>query len=215
MSEYLNMKEQILLVGAGGHAKACIDVIEQEGRFEIYGLIGRKSEVGSNILGYPVCGSDSDLKFLSSKVSNALVTIGQIKTAENRESIYTKLINYGFDLPTVVSPNAYVSNHARLGKGSIIMHGVVVNSGAVIGNNTILNSMSLVEHDSSVGNHCHISTGARLNGGVSIGNSVFVGSGAVVRQGIYIGDSSVIGMGQLVSNDYTICSKLPNPRGKE
>ena len=51
----------ILLIGAGGHARACIDVIEQEGRFNIAGLVGLPHEVGSRVLGYPVLGSDIEL----------------------------------------------------------------------------------------------------------------------------------------------------------
>jgi len=33
------MKEQIILIGGGGHCKSCIDVIEQKGRFAIAGTI--------------------------------------------------------------------------------------------------------------------------------------------------------------------------------
>ena len=46
--------ERILLVGAGGHAMACIDVIELEGRFVVAGLVGEEREVGSHVLGYAV-----------------------------------------------------------------------------------------------------------------------------------------------------------------
>ena len=30
------MKETIILIGGGGHCKSCIDVVEQEGRFQRY-----------------------------------------------------------------------------------------------------------------------------------------------------------------------------------
>ena len=49
-----DMKEKIILIGGGGHCRACIDVIEQEGRFTIAGIVDvpEKSEVkrllGSN-----------------------------------------------------------------------------------------------------------------------------------------------------------------------
>ena len=49
-------KEKILLIGAGGHSQSCIDVIEQENKYEIAGLIGIKEEVGQNRLGYEVIG---------------------------------------------------------------------------------------------------------------------------------------------------------------
>jgi hypothetical protein len=37
-------RDPILLVGAGGHARACLDVIEQEGRFVVKGLVGLPKE---------------------------------------------------------------------------------------------------------------------------------------------------------------------------
>lgn len=33
------MKEQIILIGGGGHCKSCIDVIEQEGKYQIAGIV--------------------------------------------------------------------------------------------------------------------------------------------------------------------------------
>ena len=32
-------KDKIILIGGGGHCKSCIDVIEQEGRFTIAGIV--------------------------------------------------------------------------------------------------------------------------------------------------------------------------------
>ena len=49
-------RDPILLVGAGGHARACLDVIEQEGRFVVKGLVGLSKEVGLAILNNPVLG---------------------------------------------------------------------------------------------------------------------------------------------------------------
>ena len=54
-------KQDIILIGAGGHALSCIDVIEQAKNFKIAGLVGLKEEIGTVINGYKVIGSDSDL----------------------------------------------------------------------------------------------------------------------------------------------------------
>lgn len=75
------MKEQILLIGGGGHCKAAIDVIEQENRYNIAGIIDKKELIGSDVLGYKVIGCDADLSSLRTQYSNAIVTAGQIKCA--------------------------------------------------------------------------------------------------------------------------------------
>jgi sugar O-acyltransferase (sialic acid O-acetyltransferase NeuD family) len=196
------IKESILLVGAGGHAKACIDVIEQKEDFIVKGLVGVPEEVGSRILNYSVLGSDEDVPSLLSNCKNALVAVGQIKTPELRIRFFNQLQTNGFFLPVIVSPHAYVSPHARLNAGTIVMHGAVVNAGAVVGENCIINTHALIEHEAMVANHCHISTGAIINGNASIGEGSFVGSGSIIEQDITIGSGCVVGMGLAIKHHY-------------
>jgi sugar O-acyltransferase (sialic acid O-acetyltransferase NeuD family) len=202
----------ILLVGAGGHARACIDVIETHGKFAIAGLVGQPHEVGSAVLGYRVIGQDADLPALVKHYPRALVTVGQIKTAEPRLRLFAWLERLGCECPQIVSPRAHVSRHATVGAGTIVMHGAVVNAAAIIGRNGIINTQSLIEHDTHVGDHCHVSTGALLNSGVRVGHRTFIGSGTSVRQGIVIGDDCVIGMGQRVLADCSSGARVPPGR---
>lgn len=194
-------KRSLLLVGAGGHARSCIDVIELEDRFKIVGLLGLIDEVGTFVLDYPVIGTDDELPELAKKVGNAVVTLGQIKTPEPRMRVFQQLVASGCGLPVIQSPRAYVSRHARLGAGTMVMHGAVVNAGAEVGRNCIINSQALIEHDATIGDHCHIATAAVMNGEVRVGEGSFIGSGTVVRQGLRLGARCLIGMGQRVWAD--------------
>ena len=207
-------RESLFLLGAGGHARACIDVIEQQGCYTIAGLIGLEEEVGRSILGYTVIGTDSELDKVLGPNPLGIVTIGQIKTPEPRIRLYRALMSIGRAAPAIVSPRAYVSRHASIGDGSIVLHGAVINAGAVVGRNCILNSQSLVEHDALIGDHCHVATGVRLNSGVRVGDGTFIGSGSTVRQGVTIGRNCVIGMGQAVLRDCVDGTQLPARRKK-
>jgi len=199
----------ILLLGAGGHARACIDVIEQEGRFTVAGLVGLPDERGARVLGYPVLGTDADLAGLLGNYAHALITVGQIKTAEPRMRLFEVVQQSDCVMPVVVSPRAYVSPHATLGAGTIVMHGAVVNAAAVVGRNCIINSQALVEHDAVIADHCHISTGAAINSGVHIGSATFVGSNCSVRQVVNIGERCLIGMGQVILADCEAGTHMP------
>lgn len=194
--------EALLLVGAGGHARSCIDVIEQDGRYRIVGLVGVRSEVGREIFGYRVLGSDDNLPSLIASCQRALVTVGQIKNAEPRIRLFERLQALHCELPTIVSPRAQVSRHAVLGDGTIVMHGAMVNAGARVGRNCIINTLAVIEHDVIIGDHCHIATAAVLNGGVQVGTGTFVGSNVSVKQALKIGDHCVIGMGQTVRESW-------------
>ena len=193
--------DKILLIGAGGHARSCIDVLEEENQFEIAGLIEKGERISNNSLGYSVIGTDDDLKVLRKHYKNAIITVGQIKSPKIRIKLYQLLKELDFTLPAIISPHAHVSKHAQIGEGSIIMHGVIINANAKIGNNCIINNRALIEHDAVIGDHCHIATGAIINGEVSVENETFIGSSAVTKQAISIGKNCVIGAGVVLKND--------------
>lgn len=192
----------LILLGGGGHCRACVDVIEMERRFKILGIVDDGLEVEDKILGYAVLGDDKDLPGLIEKSKYAFIAVGQIKSAAPRRKLFGILKALGATLPTIVSPLAYVSQHAVLGEGTMAMHGAMINAEATVGANVILNSQSLVEHNVQLSDHCHISTGARVNGGAEIGAGTFIGSGAVIYEGAKIGPNSVIGAGCIVREDH-------------
>ncbi len=194
-------RARLLLLGAGGHAESCIDVIERAGAFEIVGLLGTADEIGSSVLGYPVLGDDGALFDWVQQVPNVLVTVGQIRSAALRTRLFHTARASGAELPAIVSPLAHVSRHASVGAGTIVMHGAVVNASAVVGENCIVNTMALVEHGSRIASHCHVSTGARLNSGVQVGEGTFIGSGTVVTQVTRIGARCIVGLGQVITRD--------------
>ena len=191
-------KKKIVLIGAGGHARSCIQVIEQLDEFAIAGMVGLPDEVGSEQFGYKVIGSDSDLPAIRKSIEHAVITVGQILNPEIRLNLFEKVDAAGFVLPTIISKSAQISSHATIGKGCMIMNGVIINSGAQIGQNCIINTRALIEHDVVVGDHSHVSTGVIVNGDTRIGSKTFIGSGSIIRNGLVIGDNCLVGMGTVV-----------------
>ena len=185
----------MILIGAGGHAHACIDVIEQHGQYQIAGLVGMSEEMHSRYFGYSVIATDEDLPQLAKEYQYALISVGQIQTPNHRMRLYQQATVLGFKLPAITAPSAHFSCHAAIGAGTIVMPGAIVNAGARVGTNGIINTRALLEHDATVEDHCHISTGAILNGDVHIGAGSFVGSGSVIKEGVTIGKRCIVGMG--------------------
>lgn len=191
----------LLLIGGGGHCRSCIDVIEVSQHYAIAGIVDRGAKAGATVLSYPILGDDHDLPQLLKKYPAALITVGQIKSAESRIGLFERLKSLGAELPNVVSTHAYVSRHALLAEGTVVMHGAILNASACVGENCIINSQVLIEHDSIVEAHCHISTGVKLNGNVHVETGCFIGSGSVVREGVRIGANSLIPAGSVVLSD--------------
>jgi len=184
--------EELVLVGGGGHCKSCIDVIETGKKYRVAGIVDLPGKLGQNLLGYSFFAVDDDLLKLSKQYRNFLVTLGQINITDTRKNLFDTLVRLGVSLPAIISPLAYMSKHAGAGRGTIIMHGAIVNAGAAVGDNCIINTNAHVEHDAHIGDHCHIATGAIINGDVKVGKGCFIGSGAVTKQSCTIPDFTFI-----------------------
>jgi len=191
----------LILIGAGGHAHACIDVVEHHGQYKIVGLLGQAGELGAEHFGYPVIATDNELPELARLHKYALIATGQIQTPDIRMRLYRRVVELGFEPPLIVAPSAHVSRHAVVGAGTIVMHGAIINAGARVGSNCIINCRALLEHDVTVEDHCHISTGAIVNGNVRVGEGSFIGSGTVVKEGVVLGNRCVVGMGLAVRDN--------------
>lgn len=196
------MRKKILLLGAGKHAESCIDVIESTKKYKIIGLIGKKYEIGKLVCGYKVILEDKNIPSLRNKNIDVVVSLGQIKSATKRKKFYNILKNNRINIPSIVSPQAYVSKFSKIKNGTMVMHGTIINSNVSIGVNCIINSNVLIEHGVKIGDNCHISTSATINGGVTIEDEVFVGSGSIAREEIKIKKKSVVPMGTKLFKDY-------------
>lgn len=190
--------QEIVLIGGGGHCKACIDVIEAENKYRIAGIVDKKDKVGTKVLGYEVKATDEDAPRLTQEYKLFLITVGQVKTSDKRKTLFELWKKPGAAFATIVSPFAYVSKHTSIGEGTVILHGAYINSGAQVGRNCIINTCCVIEHDSVIGDHCHISMGSIITGGCTIEEGVFVGSNSTVANNLTIAENTVIGAGSVV-----------------
>lgn len=190
------MAKDIILIGGGGHCKSVIDVAESAG-YNILGILDMPEEVGNQVLGYKVIGTDDDIPQYVDK-AEFVITVGFIKSPTVRIRIYNKIKEAGGKLATMVASTAYVSKYAVLGEGTVVMHHAMVNAGARIGISCIINTFCNIEHDAVIGDQCHISTGTMVNGDCKVGDRVFIGSQSVMANGVSIGDDIVVGAGSLI-----------------
>lgn len=195
------MKKKIIVYGAGGHAKSCIEVLESVNKYKILGLIGKKHELNKIVQGYEVIGTDKDLLKFKKKANNFIIGIGSFKLNNLREIVFKKLKSIGFILPKIVASTSYVSKNVQIQEGSIIFHNCFINTGVVIGKNCIINSGTIIEHDSFISHHCNISTSVTINGNVEVGSNSLIGSGSKIIQSIKINKNTLIPMGSIVKEN--------------
>ena len=186
----------LILIGGGGHSKSVIEVAESCGR-TIRGILDIPAEVGKEVLGYPVIGTDDEIARYTESCE-FIITVGFIKDPALRIQLYNRVLECGGKLSTLVASTAYVSRHAKLGQGTVVMHNAFVNAGAEVSENVILNTCCDIEHGVRVGNQCHISTGVMVNGDCRVGDNCFIGSQSVLSNGVSICDDVLVGAGSFV-----------------
>jgi UDP-perosamine 4-acetyltransferase len=188
------LKQKVVIIGAGGHAKVIIDMLRHDPELEIVGCTdyrarGRVSDV-------QILGDDSILAELYlSGIHHAFVAIGDNLL---RQQLAKTAAQIGFHFVNAISPLAYVAESVQLGIGLAVMAGSVIQIDAQIGDHTIINTNASVDHDCKIGSYCHIAPGSTLSGKVVVGKGAFIGTGTKVIDEIHIGEWSVMGAGAVV-----------------
>lgn len=191
--------KKILILGTGGHAKSCIDLISKCKDYDLIGLISKNpDEIGKKILNFKIVGSDKDLINLKKKCKNLMIGIGFLGNSRKKEVLYNKVINMGFKIPTIISPTSYISKYARIEEGVNIFHHCIVGPDTLIRKGVIINNKCLLEHDVTIEKFSHVSTSCVINGNSSIGEKSFIGSGVILKNNSKVKSNSFIKMGSII-----------------
>ena len=187
--------QKIILLGAGGHARVLLDIL----KINSISVLGYANRQPQDHFKLKYLGDDEEVikKYHPQKIK--LVNgIGSVQRPENRQAVYERFKNSGYQFFSVVHPQAVIASDVQRAEGIQIMAGCVVNPGTVIEDNVIINTSSSVDHDCHIGAHTHIAPGVTISGGVKIGRSCHIGCGAIIIQGVEIGAGVLLGAGALV-----------------
>ena len=194
--------KNILIVGAGGHAKVVIDIIKCEGKYNIIGIIDNKFSKKDNFLNYKILGNEDEIPEIIDefKVHGCVVAIGDnfvrsvvVKKIENQSS-KIQFIN-------CIHPSSCIAFDIKIGVGNVIMAGTTINTSSQIGNHCIINTNSSIDHDNKIFNFVSIAPNAAIGGNVNIDEYSAIGIGASVIHNISVGHNCVIGANSLVIAD--------------
>ena len=185
------MKEKLLLLGSGGFGRVVLEhaKLDYDCAFIDDGL-----ETGTVVDGVPVIGKTSELDKFYPEFKLLLVTIGNNRL---REELYRAAACIGYDFPIIIVPSAYISPHARIGKGCVVLNNAVVQNNAQIGDGVILNPGVEAHHDSRIGNYCLIYTNSVVRSLTHVGDRVWIGSTATVATSAVVPDDEIIEDGKV------------------
>jgi UDP-N-acetylbacillosamine N-acetyltransferase len=174
------------------------DIIRLEDAFEVAGFLDSVDveRHGKNFCSAKILGGAEQLEPLTEQgIKHAIVAIGDNRA---RLCLADKFASAGFELAVAIHPRAIVASDVRIGAGTVIAAGAVLNPGCTIGRNVIINTAASVDHDCNIGDGSHISPGAHIAGNVTIGSCAWVGLGASIIEKVQIGNDAIVGAGAVV-----------------
>lgn len=191
---------KVVGLGAGGHAKAVLDILLADPAVELVGLLDEDPALaGTWVFGVPVLGGDACLPgALGLGARGFFLGVGAVGSTRLRQRLFALALESGLRPVDAIHPRATHSRFARHGPGLTLLAGGVVNAGARLGADVVVNTGAVVEHDCAVGDHAFIAPGALVLGGAQIGAGAFLGAGCVIRQGLVVGEGAIVGAGAVV-----------------
>ena len=187
-------KKQYIIMGAGGHGAVVADILYKRG-YEGHGFLDDGVAVGTMVLRAQVLGKIECC--LDYPEAMFIIAVGDNSIRKRIAGTYP--VEYG----SAIHPSVLIGEQARIGRGSVLMAGSVVNPRTVIGEHCIVNTSASLDHDNVLGDFAHVSPRAVLGGDVSVGAGAHIGIGACVRNGICICGDAIIGAGAVVVKDIT------------
>lgn len=190
------MMKHLMIVGASGHGKVVADIAGLCG-YKIIGFLD--DDISKESFGkYSVMGLSTDFRRFVDTTTDFFVAIGN---AAVRQHIQKRIEEEGGKIAVLIHSDAVVADDVEIGKGTVVMAGVVVNTGARIGEGCIINTASSVDHDCMIGDFVHIAVGAHLAGTVTVGNNTWIGAGTTISNNVKICSNCMIGAGAVVVED--------------
>jgi acetyltransferase EpsM len=188
----MSTKEQVVLFGAGGHARVVADALRTQGKYIISAVVD-PGKAGAQFEGIKVQADAKDLP-----PANFVVAIGDNQL---RKQVFCHLEVTGWTPVVVQHSSAVIASDATIANGTVLFARSVVNPNSTIGKNCIINTGAIVEHDCRVDSHAHIATGACLAGTVKIGEGSLIGVGSRILPNLSIGSWSILGGGSVAISD--------------
>ena len=194
------MAKDVIIIGAGGHAKVIADIVEKSGD-NLVGFLDDNPEAFGRVVykDRTVLGTIKDIEKYQGY--NFIIGIGNNQVRKNISS------KYNLNWYTALHPNAIIANCVNIGEGTVIMAGAIINPGTIIGKHCIINTKSSLDHDNLIEDYVHISPGATLAGTVTIRELTWICAGATVINNITIERNNIIGAGAVVIKDINDINK--------
>lgn len=196
--------ERVVVVGASGFGRECLDVLEA------MAAAGAPVEVAGMVDDGP---SDLNLERIAARGMSYLGTVSEwlasevlprqyvlgVGNPDIRRRLVTRLKDAGARPLTAIHPSATFGARVALGEGSVVCAGVAVSTNVLLGMHVHLNPNATIGHDAVLGDFVSVNPGAVISGEVLVGTGTLVGANSTILQRLAVASEVVIGAGAVVT----------------
>lgn len=181
---------KLIIVGAGGHGRCCLDIAREKYDEIIFlddGLAGQ------TVNDCKVVGKISEMKALFPEYLDIFIAVGNNTF---RKQLFNQAKEIGYNIITLISNEATVSKYASIKQGSVIFPYAVIEPNAMIGNNCIICANATINHDAIIHDDCLINTGSIVRSSVILSEKVHISSRCIIAKSLdensFIHDGEVV-----------------------
>lgn len=207
----LSPGSRLLVLGAASVAADVTDLAEAAD-LVIEAFVDETGSSPSEILDRPVV--NSIMSWVHRSDISVVVAIGDNAI---RRIVVARLLTTMPEMrfATLIHPSSTVSQHAQIGRGSIVLAGARVAARSVVGAFAQLNMNVVVSHDCVIEDFASMNSGSTLGGRCQLGEGSCLGLNASVRERTSIGADAIVGANSFLNRDLpdrTVAGGVPGPR---
>lgn len=196
------MKKKIIIIGNSITAEIIYQYISKDDRYHIECFcVDKKYLKNSTLFDKQVIALEDLSDKYSSKEYKILIAMGYKDLNRDRELIFNKIKEKGFEVLTYIHKDAKIYTEYEIGEGSLVLANTVVEPFAKIGKNSFIWANCTIAHHSIVEDNCWIASGTTIAGESKVCSNTFVGVGVTVVNQVRVEIFNIIGANALISSN--------------
>lgn len=186
----------LLIVGAGGHGRCCLDIARNMNIFDKISFLD-DNHVDETINDCKVIGLIDEMSSYYPEYTHIHIAIGNNQI---RSQLFLQAKAIGYSLPVLQHSTSVISKYASIKEGTVIFPHAVVEANASINRGCILASNVVVNHDANIDEFNLINTSSVIRPNSIIGRFSKINSHCVVSFGTKVNENSDIPDGTVIQH---------------
>jgi len=186
--------QKIVIIGNSISADIMYAYLKKDERYHVVAFaVDREFIKEKNKFELPVVELNKLSTMYSTLEHKIILAVGYNKINKVRAEIFNRIRDMGYVMETYIHPKAQIYTDIKIGDGSVILGGSIIEPYATIGENSIIWANCVIGHHSKVGNNCWIASGTVVAGEATVGNNSFLGVNATVSNQVNVGAFNIVG----------------------